>query len=133
RQKIDELRRQLQKGQLTRGQLEKAQEDIKQLRYFVTKYTADIDKLKKENASLIEARDSLQNTVTDVNARASELAKQNDELHSKVKAAAALKTGTISIIPLRVRNSGKVTDVSRANTAEKLRITFTVADNSVAS
>src|SRR5690606_32556685 len=49
RQKINELREQLKKGQLTQGQLEKAQRDIKQLRYFVSKYTADIEDLKRKN------------------------------------------------------------------------------------
>ena len=53
REKIQELRIALKKGQLTQGQLKKAQEDIKQLRYFVTKYTADIDVLRKQNVTLI--------------------------------------------------------------------------------
>jgi len=133
RQKINELRAQLKKGQLTQGQLEKAQQDIKQLRYFVSKYTADIEDLKKRNASLIEERDSLQSTVSTVSAQATELAKQNEELNSKVKEAAALKAANISVVPLRVRNSGKETDVSRANSAEKLRINFSVAENNVAA
>src|SRR6202000_3562860 len=38
--KIKVLRVQLAKGKLTQADLVKAQEDIKQLRYFVTKYTA---------------------------------------------------------------------------------------------
>src|SRR5690606_29668885 len=57
----------------------------------------------------------------------------NEELNTKVKAAAALKAANISVIPLRIRNNGKETDVSRANSAEKLRVSFSVADNSVAS
>jgi len=133
RQKINELRAQLKKGQLTQGQLEKAQQDIKQLRYFVSKYTADIEDLKKKNASLIEERDSLQSTVSTVSAQATELAKQNEELNSKVKAAAALKASNISVVPLKVKSSGRETDVSRANATEKLRITFSIADNAVAS
>jgi len=133
RQKINELREQLKKGQLTQGQLEKAQRDIKQLRYFVSKYTADIEDLKRKNATLIQERDSLQTTVSNVSAQATELAKQNEELNTKVKAAAALKAANISVIPLRIRNNGKETDVSRANSAEKLRVSFSVADNSVAS
>ena len=41
--KIKVLRGELAKGKLTVAELSKAQEDVKQLRYFVTKYTADID------------------------------------------------------------------------------------------
>jgi len=132
RQKIAELRSQLKSGKLTQGQLSKAQEDIKQLRYFVTKYTADIDELKKQNATLTVERDSLKTTVASVSERASTLEKQNEELNVKVKAAAALKTGNVSVVPLRVKNSGKETDVTRASTAQKIRISFNVVNNSVA-
>jgi len=46
--KIKVLRTELAKGRLTKGDLDKAQEDVKQLRYFVTKYTADIEELKNK-------------------------------------------------------------------------------------
>ena len=132
RDKISQLREQLKRGQLTKGQLEKAQKDIQQLRYFVSKYSADIEELKKENAALTTERDSLITTVSSVNAKATELEKQNEDLNTKVKAAAAIKVGNMSIVPLRVKNSGKETDVSRANAAKKLRVNFTVADNAIA-
>jgi len=132
RQKIEELRDQLRKGKLTQGQLAKAQEELKQLRYFVTKYTSDISELQKQNAALTEERDSLQTTVTNVNERASQLEEQNSALNSKVKAAAALKVANISVTPLRIKNSGKETDVSKASSAKKIRLTFTVADNPIA-
>ncbi|WP_026897178.1 hypothetical protein [Daejeonella oryzae] len=132
RQKIADLRTALKKGQLTQGQLAKAQEDIKQLRYFVTKYTADIEELKQQNAALTTERNTLRTTVDSVSTKASNLEKVNEELSVKVKAAAALKTGNVSIIPLRVRNSGKESDVTRANTAKKLRVNFTVVNNAVA-
>src|SRR5690606_26503218 len=54
------------------------------------------------------------------------------ELSSKVKVAAALKTGSIAITPLRIRNSGKETDVSRASSAKKIRITFNINNNPLA-
>jgi myosin heavy subunit len=132
RKKITDLRAALKKGQLTQGQLAKAQEDVKQLRYFVTKYSADIEELKQQNAVLTTERNTLKTTVDSVSAKATHLEKQNEELNTKVKAAASLKTGQISIIPLRVRNSGKEVDVTRASTAKKMRINFTVVNNSVA-
>ncbi|WP_423146421.1 hypothetical protein [Rubrolithibacter danxiaensis] len=132
RQKIAQLREQLKKGQLTQGQLAKAQSEIKELRFFVTKYTADIEALKKQNTALTVERDSLRTTVSSVNAKASELQKQNEELNTKVKAAAALKASNISVIPLKIKGSGKETDVSRARTAKKLRIQFSITDNPVA-
>src|SRR5690606_4876176 len=62
RAKIAQLRIALNKGQLTAGELSKAREDVKQLRYFVTKYTSDIDELEQRNAALTIERDSLKNT-----------------------------------------------------------------------
>ncbi len=139
RQKIADLREQLRKGQLTQGQLTKAQDDIKLLRYFVTKYTTDIEDLQKRNASLISERDSLKTTVNRVSAKATELEKQNEgltsqntELSTKVKAAAAIKVMSISLTPLRIKNSGKETDVVRASTTKKLRVNFSIIDNSLA-
>jgi hypothetical protein len=46
--KIKTLRVELAKGKLTTAELGKAKEDVKQLRYFVTKYTADIEELKTQ-------------------------------------------------------------------------------------
>ena len=132
RQKISELRDQLQKGQLTQGELAKAKKDVTQLKYLVNRYTADIDALKKENRALSVERDSLKTTVGNVSARATELEQKNTELSSKVKVASALKVASIGVTPLRIRNSGKETDVSKASTAKKLRVSFTTADNPIA-
>ena len=132
RAKIAELRAALKKGTLNQGQLAKAQEDIKQLRYFVTKYTADISELKQQNAVLTTERNTLLTTVDSVSTKASNLELANAELNTKVKAAAAIKTGSVSITPLRVRSSGKESDVTRASTAKKLRVNFTVVNNTIA-
>ncbi|WP_256010944.1 hypothetical protein [Desertivirga xinjiangensis] len=129
REKISQLREQLRAGKLTQGQLLKAQAELKNLRYFVTKYTSDIAELEKRNAELTVERDSLRTTVSSVSDRASRLEEQNTELSSKVKVAAALKTGNIAITPLRIKNSGKETDVSRASTAKKIRVTFNINNN----
>lgn len=131
RQKINELREELRKGKLTQGQLAKAQEEVKQLRYFVSKYTSDLAGLQKKNEALISERDSLKTTVANVSEQASRLEQQNSELNSKVKVAAALKSGAINITPVKVRNNGKETEVSRAGSAKKLRISFTIADNPI--
>lgn len=132
REKIQELRTALRKGQLTQGQLEKAQEDIKQLRYFVTKYTADIEVLRKQNVTLTSERDELKTAVDSVSSKANDLERQNQELNTKVQAAAALKTGNVSVSAFEIRNNGKENGVTRASTAEKIRINFSAVNNSIA-
>src|SRR5882757_5439170 len=87
RAKIKVLRSALAKGKLTVAELNKAQEDIKQLRYFVTKYTADIEELKKQNVSLTTERDTLKTNLVTAAKKDSDLTKQNKELDTKVKVA----------------------------------------------
>lgn len=130
--KIRVLRSELAKGKLTQAELSKAQEDVKQLRYFVTKYTADIEELKKQNTSLTTERDTLKTNLATVNEKATTLEKQNQELNTKVQAASALKIGAASVTAYKVKSSGKESDVTRAGSAKKIRINFTVASNPVA-
>ena len=129
RKQIGKLRAALTQGQLTQSQLAKAQEDIKQLKFIVSKYSSDIEALKKLNANLTTERNDLRSAVDSVSFVASDLEKQNDELNSKVKAAASLKTSNISIQALNVKNNGKENNASRANTTDKLRISFTLVNN----
>jgi FtsZ-binding cell division protein ZapB len=130
--KIKVLRVELAKGKLTQGELSKAEEDVKQLRYFVTKYTADIEELKKQNTSLSNERDTLKTNLTTVSQKASTLEKQNQDLDTKVKVASALKLATSTIVAYKVKSNGKEVDVSRASPANKIKINFTVAGNAVA-
>jgi predicted nuclease with TOPRIM domain len=133
RAKIKVLRTELAKGKLTVEELTKAQEDIKQLRYFVTKYTADIEELRKENINLTTERDTLKNNLTTVSAKATDLEKQNQDLNNKVQVASALKVGVASVVGYKVKKNGKESDETKAKNINKLKINFTVASNAVAN
>lgn len=129
RKQIDKLRAALSQGQLTQSQLAKAQEDIKQLKSVVTKYSSDIEALKKLNANLTIERNELKSAIDSVSFVASDLEKQNEELSSKIKAASSLKTSNISVQALNVKNSGKENTVTRANATDKFRINFSMVNN----
>lgn len=130
--KIKVLRGELAKGKLTVAELSKAQEDVKQLRYFVTKYTADIEELKKQNASLTTERDTLKTNLATVSEKATTLQKQNDDLGTKVKVGSAIKIATADVVAYKIKSSGKEVDVKRASPAKKIKINFTVASNDIA-
>ncbi|MEB0262133.1 MULTISPECIES: hypothetical protein [unclassified Mucilaginibacter] len=132
RVKIRVLRSELAKGKLTVAEINKAQEDIKQLRYFVTKYTADIEELKKENSTLVTERDTLKTNLATVSQKATALEQKNQELDTKVKVASAIKVATVDVVAYKVKNSGKESDVTKAKQAQKIKINFTVATNAVA-
>ncbi len=130
--KIRVLRSELAKGKLTIAELNKAQEDVKQLRYFVTKYTADIEELKKQNASLTTERDTLKTTLKTAYQKDSSLSKQNQDLGAKVKVGSAIKLATADVVAYKVKGSGKEVEVKRASPAKKIKINFTVASNDIA-
>ncbi len=130
--KIRVLRMQLDKGKLTKAELSKAQEDVKQLRYFVANYTAQIEEQKKQISSLTTERDTLKTNLTTVSQKATTLAEQNKDLDNKVQIAKALKAGAISIVAYKVKNSGKEVEETRAKPTTKIKINFTVASNTLA-
>ena len=130
--KISELRKALANGHLNVAQLNAAKEDIKQLRYFVTKYTADIEELKQQNATLTTERDTLKTNLATVNQKATTLQQQNQDLSTKVKTAAAIKSSSVEITAYKIKRSGKEVDVTRASTAKKIKINFTVTANELA-
>lgn len=133
RRKIAELRVALKKGKLTLIQLTAAQDEIRKLRDFVMQYTAQIDSLKKENANLTTERNTLKVRVDSVSQKAGSLQRQNEDLNNKVTVAAALKSGSVEVVPLKVRKNGKETDAPKAKNASKLRINFTAVSNALAA
>lgn len=132
REKIAELKLALQKGELTMGDLEKAQSQIKELREFVKNYNDQIIRLEKENSYLKSERDSLKNTANSYSQKAQNLQRENENLNAKVKVGAALKASNISITAFKVKSSGRHVEVTRASTAQKLIVNFSIAPNTLA-
>jgi myosin heavy subunit len=130
--RIRVLRKQLDKGKLTKAELNKAQEDIKQLRYFVANYTEQIDSLKKQNSTLTETNTHLKTNLDSANQKTTQLTAQNTDLNNKVTIAKALKVGQVNIVAYKVKKSGKEVEESRAKPTTKLKINFTVATNNIA-
>lgn len=132
RAKIAELKLALQNGKLTQGDLLVAQKEVKELREFVRNYSEEIVRLEKENTSLRTERDSLKEFAYTVNQKARDLEKKNTALNEKVKTGAALKAGNVQVIAYKVKNSGKNVEVTRASTAKKLSVSFTIVPNQLA-
>ncbi|RQO67739.1 hypothetical protein DBR43_24815 [Pedobacter sp. KBW06] len=132
RAKIAELKLALQNGKLTQGDLLVAQKEVKELREFVKNYSDEIIRLEKENTSLRTERDSLKEFAYTANQKAQDLEKKNTALKEKVKTGAALKAGNVQVIAYKVKNSGKNVEVTRAGTAKKLSVSFTIVSNQLA-
>lgn len=132
REKIAELKLALQKGKLTQGDLDDAQDQIKDLKEFVKNYNDQIIRLEKENSYLKTERDSLRMSASSNSEKAENLEKENQNLNAKVKVGAALKASNIGIEAFRVKSSGKNILVTKASTADKLTVKFAIVSNSLA-
>lgn len=132
RQKIAELKLALQKGTLTQASLIAAQKEVRELRQFVSIHNEQILRLEQENLSLKTQRDSLRATVSTEKFKTGELEKKNAELNAKVKTSAALKANNVLITAYKIKSSGKNVEVTRASTAKKLSVKFTIVPNQLA-
>lgn len=132
RLKIAELKLALQQGVLTESKLAETQKEVRELREFVKNHNEQVYDLEKENADLKSQRDSLREFASAESRKAEELAKKNAELNAKVKTGASLKTGNVQIIAYRVKSSGKNIEVTKASTAKKLSVKFSIVPNQLA-
>ncbi|TKC55988.1 hypothetical protein FBD94_23995 [Pedobacter hiemivivus] len=132
RQKIAELKLALQKGTLTQANLTAAQKEVRELRQFVSTHNEQILRLEQENLFLKTQRDSLKQSVSTERFKTNELEKKNAELNAKVKTSAALKANNVLITAYKVKSSGKNVEVTRASTAKKLSVKFTIVPNQLA-
>lgn len=132
RDKIAELKLALQKGKLTQGDLDNAQEQIKELRVFVKNYNDQIIRLEQENSYLKSERDSLKSTVEAYSDKTDNLEKENENLNAKVKVGAALKASGINVEAFRTKSNGRSILVTRASTANKLTVKFSIVPNPLA-
>lgn len=132
RKKIAELKTALAKGILTKQNLDIAQREIRELRQFVKVHNEQISHLKKENTTLKTQRDNLREFANSESIKANKLAQKNAELSAKVKTSASLKASNVHIFAYRVKSSGKNIEVTRASTAKKLSVQFTIVPNPLA-
>jgi len=132
REKIAQLKVALEKGEITQGELDKANNQINELRTFVKNYNDQIIQLQRDNIYLKNSRDSLENTLKSVNNKASNLENENANLNAKVKTAAVLKLQGAEIVAFRTKSSGKKVEVTKSSTAEKLSVRFNIIPNELA-
>ncbi len=130
--KVEELQNSLKKGNMSAGQLAKSRKEIDQLRVFVSNYQTEIEELKVENERLNTENTGLKQTVVAEQTRASTLASENTNLSGKISAASVLKSENLTITPVRERSSGKESDVTKAKNVDKIKVSFTLANNDIA-
>lgn len=109
----------------------------------ISRYRREVGKLKQERERLFKLADSLtaanSQLTTDLDSTSialnqriifsDSLQTQNSKLAEIVERGSALTASGIKAEGVRVRNSGKITNTSRASRADKVRVCFTLSPN----
>ncbi|PHR73625.1 MAG: hypothetical protein COA67_02550 [Lutibacter sp.] len=121
--------------------------NLKKTNYsIIRRYRKKIKALENSNAELFKANDSLRVSnqfltneidsarvfIQSQTAQLDTLNLQNTELIGKIEVGAKLQVNSIKTVPMRERNSGKLSETSRASRTDALRISFRIAENSLA-
>ena len=130
--KVAQLQTALRRGNMSAAELERARNEIDQLRYYIRKYQDEITTLKKENELLASENSGLKKTVESEQRKSSDLINQNINLSNKVAVASLLKANSISAMGVRYRSNGKEVESNRVKSLERIKVSFNVADNQVA-
>lgn len=123
-------------------QLKKSKGDVASLAKYKTQFVAlqakmntlmqEVEGLKVQNKKLTTHIDSTEVVLEEAKNYNKTLVGQNEELSKTVEKAAKLSVLNLKTIAYKKRNSGKEIETDKASRANTLRVSFTIAENSVA-
>lgn len=122
----------LRQGRLSREQLNKAIEEIDQLRYYKRKYLNQIDSLSSQINRLNQENSTLKGTIDKEKRKYEDLTMENVKLNNKVAIGAKLNATSLFITGVKSRSNGKERETNRVSQIEKIKVTFKIEENYVA-
>jgi hypothetical protein len=122
----------LRQGRVTRAELNKALEEMDQLRYYKRKYLNQIDSLSTTIVKLSGENSTLRGTITQQKRQYEDLNMENVKLNNKVAIGAKLNATSLYITGVKSRSNGKEKETNRISQIEKVKMTFNVDENYVA-
>jgi uncharacterized protein YukE len=126
--KIDALIARVKKGESVKNY----KDDYLKLKREMDSLLAENNRLKAENNILVTNLDSAK-TVIEISKKYNDtLVNQNDKLAQKVERGQKLVIVNLKTIAVKERSSGKQIETDKASKANKLKISFTIAENSLA-
>ncbi|WP_130733910.1 hypothetical protein [Flavobacterium sp. J27] len=134
-----------QKEEMTKllEELEKSKGDAKAMERYKGEYfrlkremdnlVAENKLLKEQNVSLTTSLDST-NTVLEENRKFTDtLLVQNNNMTKTIEKASKLAVLNLNVLAVKERSSGKQVETTKASRADKLKISFVIAENQIAS
>ncbi len=121
----------LRKGNLTKAELEKANDELDLLRYYKKKYIGQIDSLNSVIISLGEENNNLKTDIKKQKSKNEILNMDVARLSNKVVAGSRLTTQNVYVTGIKQRTNGKEKETIRVSQLSQLKITFLLNENYV--
>jgi FtsZ-binding cell division protein ZapB len=112
--------------------IHKLKKEAETLRDIMKGYVVTIDSLNTLNLDLIAQNAELSTRITDVETENVDLKERQTTMEGMIKSGQILQTGNIMSNGVRLRNSGKQVETTRAAKTEMLKTCFTVYENRIA-
>lgn len=102
------------------------------LRNIMKGYVVTIDSLNTMNQNLITQVGTLETGISDRDTKIEGLESDKVSLESMVSTGQQLQAGNVSVTSIRLRNSGKQVETTRASKTEMIKTCFTIIKNPIA-
>lgn len=132
REKVVGLMAQLEKSKGDASSMAKYKQQFLGLQTKMTSLMQQVDVLKKENTTLTTNLDSTKVVLTDSKNYNQVLVGQNEELSKTVEKGSKLSILNLKTGAYKLRSSGKQIETDKASRVDILKISFTIAENSIA-
>lgn len=148
----DKIARYIRQGKSTKSELNKAREEMANLRVQMDGYISENNKLRADNEVLVqqnsrlsEDKKNLEGAVAEARVMNEELVTakaalvsqketletENASLSEKVNIASVVKVNSVSGEGFKVKDNGKVKSKSRASSVDRIKVCFDITDNAV--
>lgn len=109
----------------------KIKKKLERLQTISQGYVLQMDSLYTVNRELSDENERIREEVVIERQRNKQLVKTKEELSEKVEQAAVFRTFNVDVTGLRQRGNRGETDTDRANRVERIKICFSLAENSL--
>jgi hypothetical protein len=133
REKIETLIAEVEKQKGNVRALYKYKKETEVLRTIMQGYVRTIDSLNTLTEGLKQDLTIKEKQLTDVTSERNKFKEESQKLSSKVEIGSTLSTTNVVAIAIRLRNSGKQVETTRAGRVDMVKTCFTINENKIAN
>jgi outer membrane murein-binding lipoprotein Lpp len=132
KEEMTNLLAELEKSKGDRASLENYKASYLKLKREMDNLLAENKLLKEQNVALTSSLDSTNVVLEDTKRYADTLLTQNDNLTKTVEKGSTLAVLNLNVLAVKERSSGKQIETDKASRADKLKVSFLIAENQIA-